>query len=454
MLSRLLKWLFRLLLALVAFIFLAYWTVPPLTKTFFDTASVRQKLHTVMLPSDQPKQIRLSKKEKKIFRAMNLQTYIGTGLWALLGLPALSYNYLTVKPEYRRISAEALGLFVDPAKNNTSEILKALEDLKIVSIGQRIYINSSFLRSEKYLKHLRFAETLHRRGYHLMLALAQTFESFDGNLTENMRKAVRDFAPYVDFYQIGETVNRSKWGVPDKNNYVAFVDAAFDAIHTFDSTAKTLGPSVIDFEWFYTLYFNHLAGDRFDIANTLLYVDRVRQPENEQHGFDTEKKIRLFKAIHPDKPLWITEVNWPLKDTGDYKPTSNKEAVSESKYRDYMLRYLIIALGSGFTDRVYWWQLFAKGYGLADHLTLRRMKAFGALAALQRILPGSRPVGYRHESNFYDYSFEKGGKTFHLLWTKDGNPQASPAGLSCHTLEGNRAVTMVRYTPLYCEDTL
>ncbi|WP_292661792.1 hypothetical protein [Nitratifractor sp.] len=449
---RFFRWLGRGSAALLLFLFLAYWLVPPLTETFFDTAAVRQKLHTVMLPSDQPKQIRLPKEQKRIFRAMNLRTYLGTAAWTLLDLPALSFHYLTLEPRYKTISRQAVGLFVDPAKNRTTDILQALKELNVSSVAQRIYLDDAFLASPDYTRHLQLAKALHTRGYNLTLVLAQTFESFDTNLTATMDKVVKDFAPYVDFYQIAEAVNRSKWGVPDKDDYLAFVDAAFDAIHRLDPTAKTLGPSVIDFEWFYTLYFDHLAGDRFDIANTLLYVDRVRQPENEQHGFDTDAKIRLFKAIRPDTPLWITEVNWPLKDQGRYKPTSNKEAVSETQYRDYMLRYLIIALGSGYVDRVYWWQLFAKGYGLIDHLTLRRRSAFDALAALQRLLPGSRPLGHRHEDGLYDYRFTREGRRFRLLWTKDGKSRPLPAGLHCRTLEGTAPVLRLGPTPIFCQE--
>ena len=446
------RWLGRGVAALLLFLFLTYWLVPPLTDTLFDTAAVRQKLHTVMLPSDQPKQICMPKEQKRIYRAMNLHTYLGTAAWTLLELPALSFRYLTLKPEDKTISDKAIGLFVDPAKNRATDILQALQDLNVSSVAQRIYLNSTFLASPDYLRHLQLAKKLHARGYNLTLVLAQTFESFEGNLTANIHKAVKDFAPYVDFYQIAEAVNRSKWGVPDSDDYVAFVDAAFDAIHHLDPTAKTLGPSVIDFEWFYTLYFDHLAGDRFDIANTLLYVDRVRQPENEQHGFDTDAKIRLFKAIRPDKPLWITEVNWPLKDQGRYKPTSNKEAVSEAKYRDYMLRYLIIALGGGYVDRVYWWQLFAKGYGLIDHLTLRRRSAFDALAALQRILPGSRPQGYRKKNGLYDYRFIREGRSFHLLWTKDGKSRPLPVNLHCRTLDGTTPALRIGPTPIFCQE--
>ncbi len=450
---RFIKWVVRLFLFLLTLLVIAYFLVPPLTETLFDTQAIRSKLKTEMLPSDQPRTVHLEKSEKRVFRAQHLDTYLGTAFWTALGLPRLAYNYLNLEPEHKRIDAESIGIFVDPAKNESTEILKSIAELGVRSIGQRIYVDDTFLNSDAYRKHLELAKRLHELGYDLLLVLAQRYESFQGDLPGRMSRVIRDFAPYVDDYQIGEAVNRSKWGVPDKDDYIAFVDAAFDAIRAHDPTAKTLGPSVIDFEWFYTLYFDHLADNRFDIANTLLYVDRVRQPENEQHGFDTDAKIRLFKAIRADKPLWITEVNWPIKGMGRFKPTSEKEAVSEREYRNYMLRYLIIALGSGYVDRVYWWQLYARGYGLIDHLEGRKRDAFQALANLQRLLSGSEVLNHTVHNGLYDYRFEKKGTAFHLLWTKDETRASLPSRkMSCSDLLDGKKAKEIGPLPVLCKE--
>ncbi|WP_457607187.1 hypothetical protein [Nitratifractor sp.] len=447
------RWLLRLLLLLVALLFLAYWIVPPLTEKLYDTAAIRQKVHTQMLPSDQPRQIRLSKEEKRIFRAMHLDTYLGTAAHALIDLPAFVVHYLSLTPVYRPLPRGFFGLFVDGAKNDPEAILSSLRELGVRSVGLRVYLNPSYLDSRAYRRQLALAQKLHGEGKELLLVLAQTYESFEGPVGEKLRRVVSDFAPYVDLYQIGEAVNRSKWGIPDRDDYLAFVNAAFDAIATFDPGARTLGPSVIDFEWFYTLYFYDLAGRRFDILNTLLYVDRVRQPENEQHGFDTEEKIRLFKAVDPAKPLWITEVNWPLKGTGKFSPTSSKEAVPEEAYRDYMARYLLIAAGSGYTERVYWWQLFARGYGLADHLNLRKRPAYRAFATLVKVLEGSTPAGHSIEGGLYDYRFRRGENTLHFFWTRDGGHHPLPERFRCRDLEGRPLPSpAATATPIYCEE--
>jgi hypothetical protein len=66
-------------------------------------------------------------------------------------------------------------------------------------------------------------------------------------------------------------------------------------------------------------------------------------------------------------------------------------AVDEQTAADYLARYYLLLLGSGLVQRVYWWQLVARGYGLtvAEGGALRRRPAFHALATLQRELAGA-----------------------------------------------------------------
>jgi hypothetical protein len=68
-------------------------------------------------------------------------------------------------------------------------------------------------------------------------------------------------------------------------------------------------------------------------------------------------------------------------------------SVDEESQADYLARYYLLALGSGLVERVFWWQLVARGYGLidpADPVNPRRRPGFFALKALLRELDGSR----------------------------------------------------------------
>jgi hypothetical protein len=131
----------------------------------------------------------------------------------------------------------------------------------------------------------------------------------------------------------------------------------------------------------------------------LLYVDGRGAPERRQAGFDTPRKVALLKAIadtarNGAPRCWVTEVNWPLRE-GPHAPAGKRVAVDEETQADYLARYYLLALSTGLLERVYWWQLVAKGYGLIDPRPgteggLRLRPAFRALATLARTLEGTR----------------------------------------------------------------
>ncbi|HXT52368.1 MAG TPA: hypothetical protein VN811_15100, partial [Thermoanaerobaculia bacterium] len=134
---------------------------------------------------------------------------------------------------------------------------------------------------------------------------------------------------------------------------------------------------------------------RFHALASLLYVDRRGAPENKQLGFDSLRKAALLRAIADtarwcEPRSWVTEVNWPLRE-GPHSPAGRDVSVDEQTAADYAVRYCTSLLSSGLVERVYWWQLIARGYGLlvAEDGGLRRRPAFHALATLQRQLAGN-----------------------------------------------------------------
>jgi hypothetical protein len=166
---------------------------------------------------------------------------------------------------------------------------------------------------------------------------------------------------------------------------------------------RLLGPAVIDFELYATaalLNMRWRTGLRLDGVASLLYVDRRGAPENTQLGLDTVGKVTLLKAIadtarNSTPGSWITEVNWPLWE-GPHSPAGRTVSVDEETQADYLVRYYLLALCSGLVERVYWWQLVARGYGLVapqEGGSLRRRPAFDALACLARSLRGATFTG-------------------------------------------------------------
>jgi len=244
------------------------------------------------------------------------------------------------------------------------------------------------------------ARALHARGCELTFALPQNRELVrDPARWRRALEAIGPrFAPYGARFQIGQAINRSKWGVWNVGEYVSLVRAAEEILRR-EPGVELLGPSVIDFEYHVTAGVLNLrkAGFHLDAVSALLYVDRRGAPENRQAGLDTVDKVVLLKAIaetarNSTGRTWITEVNWPLRE-GPHSPAGRDVSVDEETQADHLVRYYLLTLGTGLVERVFWWQVVARGYGLVDPSdpeNPRRRPSFLALKTLMRQLDGAR----------------------------------------------------------------
>jgi lipopolysaccharide kinase (Kdo/WaaP) family protein len=243
------------------------------------------------------------------------------------------------------------------------------------------------------------ARELASQGHELTFALPQNRELVRD--PARWRAAVEEigerFSPYGRRFEIGHAINRSKWGIWNLGQYVELATAAMEILRR-QGDVLILGPAVIDFELHVSAAVLNLKrpGLRFDAVSSLLYVDRRGAPENRQAGFDTVAKVVLARAIadtarNAAGRVWITEVNWPLAE-GPYSPAGRAVAVDEETQADYLARYYLLTLGTGLVERVFWWQLIAKGYGLMDPEDPRRPRrrpSFHALKTLVRELDGT-----------------------------------------------------------------
>ncbi|MEX0943164.1 MAG: lipopolysaccharide kinase InaA family protein [Pseudomonadales bacterium] len=246
----------------------------------------------------------------------------------------------------------------------------------------------------------------------------------------------------IECAEIAHAVNRVKWGIWDFRE-LAFLYRPLRELAVRWPNVKLMGPSAIDFE--YPFLFPALkewpSGVPLSALSHHLYVDRRGAPENPQNLFNSIEKFALARAIASWAPacadkVVISEVNWPIEKTGVYSPIALPylrdedvalvPGVSEQTYGDYMLRYLCLALGSGFIDRVYWWRLVSRGFGLIDDTNpdaWRRRPAFVALRTFLSVLGDSTLVradlparqGNRHGR--YRFVFERpDGERIELTW--------------------------------------
>ncbi len=275
--------------------------------------------------------------------------------------------------------------------------LSHIESINRLGVGPvllRLHPWQSDHRHEEQL-----ARALVESGHEVAFAIPQNRDLVrdPGAWREAVVELAETFVPYGRHFQIGQAINRSKWGIWTHQEYVDLYLAAAEVFRRYPGV-ELMGPSVIDFEFQSILALvNRRDPDlHFDIVSSLLYVDRRGAPENRQMGLDTVGKVTLLRAIADvgrcsSSRCWITEVNWPLWE-GPHSPAGKTVSVGEEEQANYLVRYYLLALGTGLVERVYWWRLIARGYGLvapASDGTLRRRPAWNALRTLISQLDGA-----------------------------------------------------------------
>lgn len=320
--------------------------------------------------SDQPNII-ANKKLKKSVRKRYIYDYIKLFLTSLAVLPIaiLTMGLFRGKKEVQ--SGDFYGMGVNSDKGDAQQDL--IEELGVKNLLIRVPL-SDIKNLDRYFE---FAKSFTLNSpKNITLNILQDRENIENKelLEENLRKIFAKFNGFVDEYQIANAVNRFKWGFFSPKEYLEFYQIAYKLKMQDFPHIKLIGPSVIDFEYYFTarLLYNNF-NLKYDITNTLLYVDRRGSAKNSQMGiFDLKNKINLLFCMCKLSPkasndIYITEANWPLSNTTPYAPTSEKECVSNEVYTSYMLEYHHIAKKSGKIKKLFWHQLIAPGYGLIDN---------------------------------------------------------------------------------------
>ncbi len=319
-----------------------------------------------------------------------------------------------------------VGVALRPRPEERTAPLRHLEALGVRKVLLRLHPWQRQHREEEEL-----ARELHRRGYEIAFTLPQNRELVldHGRWRAALEEIAARFLPFGRSFQVGQAINRSKWGVWSFREYLELAAIAA-AVLRGAGEVELLGPSVIDFEFHFAsavLNMRH-EGVFFDGVSSLLYVDRRGAPENAQLGFDTVGKVVLLRAIAETARncagrCWITEVNWPLWE-GPHAPAGRHVAVDEETQADYLVRYYLLALGTGLVERIYWWQLIAHGYGLVDG-SGRRRPSFHALANMQKQLAGARLMGpLEAEHGARLFLLERQGEELVVGWGVDREAEA------------------------------
>ena len=328
--------------------------------------------------SDQPYPLK-DKTYKKKMRKKHLLAYIPLLLSNIVWFP-LSIIVMKFLKAKQPSDDSFYGIGVDLDKGKIQNEL--VEELGV----KHLLVRMPLWEMHRIDAYVAFAQSF-GPDKNILLNILQDREHIDNRslLEKDIKIIFEKFSPFVQEYQIGNAINRTKWGFFSMTEYLKWYQSIQTIRDSHYPQLKLIGSSVIDFEFHYsirTLF--HFFKIKYDAFSSLLYVDRRGSPDNTQMGiFDTKHKIDMLYALvkmssKSADDIYITEVNWPLSNTAPYAPTSEKECVSEAAYNRYMKRYLEIAKDSHKIQRVYWHQLVAAGYGLVDDRndTIRKTMAF------------------------------------------------------------------------------
>ncbi|TAN37983.1 MAG: hypothetical protein EPN23_03735 [Verrucomicrobia bacterium] len=276
---------------------------------------------------------------------------------------------------------DSIGMAVEPRPESFEREQQLLAGLGKTPVLVRFYHHATPAQREFAAE---AARQLRRAGHPLTIALVQDRRAVlePASWRDFVFQTLENVGAIAEWAEIGHAINRVKWGLWDLRDYAQLLEPV-RARRKYYPNLRLMGPAVIDFEYHHLLAALRLLPRdfRFDALSHHLYVDRRGAPENFQGRFSAEEKFMLARAIADWSPalaprLIISETNWPLAGTGVWSPVgspyetpgprANDPSVSEQDYADYMLRYLVIALTSGMVERVYWWRLAARGFGLID----------------------------------------------------------------------------------------
>ncbi len=329
--------------------------------------------------SDQP-YILKDKVYKKAKRKENLFDYIKLLLINIFMFPvAMLTMNLFKKKQNTNNSLNFYGIGVNLDKGDVQ--VELVEELGINNLLIRIPLSDIQNINSYYLFTKKFSDKK------IVLNILQDREHIEDMqlLKKDITTIFETFKDITNEFQIGNAINRTKWGFFSIGEYLKFYTTIQTIRNEKYKDIELIGPSIIDFEYHYTIraLFN-LYNIKFDKLSSLLYVDRRGSPFNTQIGiFNTTNKINMLYALtklssKTSDDIYITEVNWPLSNTAPYSPTSQKECVDEETYSKYMIEYFECAKNTGKISKVFWHQLFAPGYGLVDNRDgkIRKTEAF------------------------------------------------------------------------------
>jgi hypothetical protein len=232
------------------------------------------------------------------------------------------------------------------------------------------------------------------------------------------RAAAQHYRGRIVHWQIWNEPNGGFWqGTPEQ--YARLLAGAGKAIHEANPQAKVLGLNMafcdvlwaekilkrvpygcFDIACFHPYRPPSAPEDRFDWWTLDQYVkswhrhDLTPEYKLVRMSFleQTEELVKVMKKFGDPKPIWITEICW--------NTNIHPYGTPELRQADLLVRFHLLAIGSGRIEKVFWWTLADGGtrqFDMADMVGLMRADlspkySYYAFAWLTHMLEGKKWV--------------------------------------------------------------
>ena len=375
--------------------------------------------------NDQPRKIRDKNFKRKLYLLAAYPT-LKILLTSLL-LPFIAIILIFKKRCIMNQVVNNIGLCVNPDYPLDSKISPSISQLQdmVAELGvDNILIRIPLQDYDNIEKYFDFLNSFSEKK--ILINILQDREHIDDlDLTkQRLREIFNRTATLTKHYQIGNSVNRRKWGFISQDEYFQFFKVAQNLKENEFPDIELIGSNIIDFELPYFIRsLLHWWPIKYDGVAVQLYVDRRGSPENTQFGCNTISKINWFSSIinlsrKSKKKLFITETNWPIEDTIPFAPAKGNCMVSEELQTAYLVRYYLMVIATGQVSKCYWHQLVAPGYGLVDNrgTELRKRDAYYSFKTLIQLTKGQTTRSYSEKNNLYRLLFETTTGTVEAIW--------------------------------------
>ena len=242
-------------------------------------------------------------------------------------------------------------------------------------------------------------------------------------------KIVETYADYIDAVEIYNEPNHLNISAAQ---YANMLKASYTAIKNVKDTVKVVGgvTSLADSDYIGSIIDNG-AGDYMDIISVHPYVyNNLVNSKPERIVDDIAAVKNVLTAKNCNKPIWVTELNWPTNDTW--------HGSTEEEQAEYLTRAMLALQGEDSVEKLFVYTAIDNETGSddtemvfgifksADYTTANAAKlSYAALSQFANITYGKDASAVNLGSGIKAYEYTNGKNTVTAIWSPSGEKTVS-----------------------------